>query len=489
MNPAPSPHEKGNILVVDDTPANLRLLVGLLSQKGYKVRAVPSGKLALSGIHASPPDLVLLDIMMPEMDGYEVCEALKADEQTRKIPVIFISALDQVFDKLKAFRIGGVDYITKPFQAEEVLARVETHLENCLLQRRLHARNQDLIQTIEQLQATQNQLIQSEKMASLGKLVAGIAHEINTPLGAIQASASNSSKALEESLGELPQLFERLSDVQQTDFFALVARSLDSTISLSSEEMRSRKRELARQLQQQEIEEARDIADTLIDMGFDGSLDPFIGFLKSSNIDWILSLAYNIVSLKINNNNILTAIERVAKIVFALKSYSHYDYSGEKRQIDIVEGLETVLELYKNQLKRGIEVVRDYQDPLPQLLAYPDELAQVWTNLVHNAIHAMEGKGTLKIAIAVLKRDAYREVGEAIAPEINLMTIQITDTGCGIPANIQEQIFEPFFTTKPTGEGSGLGLDIARKIVEKHEGKIEVDSQVGCTTFKVFLPI
>ena len=118
-----------NVIVVDDTPANLQLLTGMLKERGYKVRPVPSGKLALQAAKNDPPDLILLDIMMPEMDGYEVCERLKADEKLREIPVIFISALNETMDKVRAFGVGGVDYVTKPFQFEEVNARVSTHLE------------------------------------------------------------------------------------------------------------------------------------------------------------------------------------------------------------------------------------------------------------------------------------------------------------------------------------------------------------------------
>jgi two-component system sensor histidine kinase/response regulator len=135
---------KGNILIVDDTPANLQLLAGLLRERGYKPRPVPSGKLALQAAAAEAPDLVLLDINMPEMDGYAVCEQLKQDERLREIPVIFISALTETLDKLKAFKAGGVDYVTKPFDAEEVGARVQTHLTLRRLQIDLQNRYDDL---------------------------------------------------------------------------------------------------------------------------------------------------------------------------------------------------------------------------------------------------------------------------------------------------------------------------------------------------------
>jgi serine phosphatase RsbU (regulator of sigma subunit) len=139
MYPEHASRSKGNILIVDDTPANLRLLSNVLSGQGYQVRPVPEGSLAISAAQMSPPDLILLDIKMPKMNGYEVCEQLKADEKTRDIPIIFISALDAIQDKISAFAVGGVDYVTKPFQVEEVLARVHTHLTL----RNLHKRLQD----------------------------------------------------------------------------------------------------------------------------------------------------------------------------------------------------------------------------------------------------------------------------------------------------------------------------------------------------------
>jgi phosphoserine phosphatase RsbU/P len=131
----------GDILIVDDTPINLRLLGQMLVEHGYQVRPVPDGAMALDAVHAKMPDLILLDILMPGMDGYEVCERLKADAQTRDIPIIFISALDATEDKVKAFAIGGVDYVTKPFQIEEVLARVQTHLALRRLQKQLQDAN------------------------------------------------------------------------------------------------------------------------------------------------------------------------------------------------------------------------------------------------------------------------------------------------------------------------------------------------------------
>ena len=139
---------KGNILIVDDTPANLRLLSQMLAERGYRVRPVPDGSLALAAVQAECPDLILLDIRMPEMNGYQVCKRLKADAPTCDIPIIFISALDAIQDKVKAFAVGGVDYVTKPLQVEEVLARVETHLALRRTQKQLQDANRKMAQEL-----------------------------------------------------------------------------------------------------------------------------------------------------------------------------------------------------------------------------------------------------------------------------------------------------------------------------------------------------
>lgn len=138
------PSSKGNILIVDDTPDNLRLLSAMLMDQGYDVRSVKSGSAALMVVQAEPPDLILLDITMPGMTGYEVCQRLMIDPATQEIPIIFISALNEAFDKVKAFSVGGVDYISKPFQVVEVLVRVENQLKVCRLKRQLQERNQQL---------------------------------------------------------------------------------------------------------------------------------------------------------------------------------------------------------------------------------------------------------------------------------------------------------------------------------------------------------
>ena len=166
---AGKPVRKPDILVVDDTPANLRLLSEMLKAQGYKPRLVPSGKLALSAARAIPPDLILLDIRMPDMDGYEVCERLKADPRLKETPVIFLSALDETANKVKAFAAGGVDYITKPFRVEEVLARVETHLS-------LRRQTRELEESYAALKRLENMRDNLTHM---------VVHDMRSPLGVI----------------------------------------------------------------------------------------------------------------------------------------------------------------------------------------------------------------------------------------------------------------------------------------------------------------
>ncbi|MCJ7486864.1 MAG: response regulator [Candidatus Aminicenantes bacterium] len=187
--------EKPDILVVDDTPANLYLLASMLKERGYKTRPVPSGKLALRAALSAPPDLILLDINMPEMNGFDVCQSLKADDKLKDIPVIFISALNEVLDKVKAFSVGGVDYITKPFQFDEVQARVDTHLKISRLQEELEQHNRQLGKLVQ----TQVKKISDTQMAmifALAKLAESRDDDSGVHLERVQAFCKKLAEGL-----------------------------------------------------------------------------------------------------------------------------------------------------------------------------------------------------------------------------------------------------------------------------------------------------
>jgi len=477
------------VLIVDDEPVNLQVLVNNLSLQNYAITQATNGQEALAVIeNGLKPDLILLDVMMPKMTGYEVTKRIRQHFPPTELPILLLTAKAQVKDLVIGLDVGANDYLTKPISKDELLARMKIHLSLCQLRaenlrileeshRRLETqveeRTKELSQALDHLKATQQELIQSEKMAALGQLVAGIAHEINTPLGAIKASIGNISMALDNSLQQLPQLFRQLSSEQQVHFFNLLSATQQQPEILSFREERKLKRAFRQELETQGIEDADTVADNLVKMGFTQNIASLMSLLQSANNALILEAAYNISMQKNNSENIKLAVERAAKIVFALKSYARQDQIGEMVKAQVTEGINVVLTIYHNQLKQGIEVSKDYAE-VPLIFCYPEELNQVWTNLIHNAIQAMNNQG--KLDIVVSEQD-------------NCIVVQITDSGCGIPPEIQERIFEPFFTTKPAGEGSGLGLDIVRRIIDKHQGKIDVESQPGRTAFRVWLPI
>jgi signal transduction histidine kinase len=347
-------------------------------------------------------------------------------------------------------------------------------LANQTLEQQVEERTQKLSEAMLDLQAAQEEIIQSEKMAALGHLVAGIAHEINTPLGAIQASICNITSALEQSLQELPPLIQTLPTEYLADFFMLLDWARQPQIMLSSREERQLRNKLKQNLHQiGGLGNVEFLANTLSQMGIQQPLEPILSLLKHPDAALILDTAYNLSSVQNNSRNIQLAVERASRIVYALKNYVHQDHSGIPISASVTNGIDIVLTLYQNQIKRGVEVSKHYQD-VPPIICYPDELAQVWSNLISNAIQAMDYQGELAIAVTQQSQE---------------VVVQISDRGSGIPVEIQEKIFQPFFTTKSAGEGSGLGLSIVRKIVDKHHGEITVKSRPGYTTFQVRLPI
>ncbi|EMO66301.1 GHKL domain protein [Leptospira kirschneri str. 200803703] len=329
----------------------------------------------------------------------------------------------------------------------------------------------------QELEETQSQLIMSEKMASLGIMVAGIAHEINTPAGVINGAADN----LDQNMNYLVQnvfdvvLFARYRKLRKNFELALLHLLRDKKKSeLDSKEKFRLKNQLKEEMKNMNFSPAltSELSNFIIENQI-GKERKYIYNTILKDDDRGYFMLKNAAYINRNIKNIRYAIRNIVRIVKALKSYSHLDQSKTFSSSNIIEGMETTLIILNNQIKYGIDVIKNFQE-IPLVICNPDELNQVWTNLIQNSIQALKGKGKIEISVF---------------PWNGCVVVEIEDNGPGIPAKIQDRIWDPFFTTKDQGEGTGLGLGIAKGIVEKHKGKITLKSNPGKTVFRVELPI
>ncbi len=319
---------------------------------------------------------------------------------------------------------------------------------------------------------------QQAKLISLGTMSAGLAHELNNPAAAIRRSV----ETVEEVLQTLPSLALKIHrqpiTPKQVDFLSqFYERSLQSAIKPSQRDPLSQSEaedELSDWLEEHGVNNSWKLAPTMVTAGLkpddleqlQTQIDPDC---IESVLTWLESTLTGICTL----DQIKQSSERISSLIKSIKDYSYMD-RGPLQEVDVHEGIESTLIILKHKLKYGVEVIREYGN-LPRICAYGGELNQVWTNLIDNAIDAMNGKGRLWIRTA---------------QESDRILVEIADEGAGIPTDVQPRIFEQFFTTKEVGKGTGLGLDIVRRIVEgQHKGSVRFESKPGETRFQVWIPI
>lgn len=424
-----------NILVVDDTPANLEVVTETLASHGYNVATAISGERALRRLQKYTPDLILLDVQMPGIDGFETCHRIKECSEWAIIPIIFLTALSDTDSIVKGFSLGAVDYLSKPFQEAELLARVNTHLQlhqmTYQLEQKVRDRTQALHLTMDQLQTSQLQLVQQEKMSALGNLVAGVAHEINNPIGFVR--------------GNVQEMHSNLTDV------------LDHL-----------------KLYQQQAS-AQDIEDHAEEIDLEFLLEDMPKMLTSME----------------------SGCDRIQNISTSLRTFSRTD-QDTKTVFDLHEGIDSTLLILKYRLqdkevRPAIQVIRNYGE-IPEIDCFPGQLNQVFMNLFANAIDMFDEMAenqpyeTIKDNPQQITIDT--RLVEPSETEAKAVEICISDNGKGISEEASARIFDREFTTKEVGKGTGLGLAISQQIiVEKHGGNIQVESTPSAgTRFMITLP-
>ncbi|NEQ38510.1 MAG: response regulator [Okeania sp. SIO3I5] len=437
------------IMIVDDQELNLQFMSNLLKISGFNVIVAEDGEMALEKLKNELPDLILLDVLMPGINGFEICRRLQSSEKTKNIPVIFITSISESQNKIRGLKLGAVDYIIKPFKEEELLARISIHIRlqeeikertkaeielqkaKVELEEKVKERTRKLSQYLAALQEIQIQLIKSEQMSSIGELITGIAHELNNPVSIVVGNIALAETYLQGIINHIK--------LYQKEF-----PNHGSIIEKAAEKM---------------------------------------------DIDFMIEELPKMLS------SIKSASDRIRETSVSLRSFARAD-SMSKIPFDINDAIENNLKILQHRLKANnqrpeIKIVKNYGD-LPKINCYPHALNQVLMNLLVNAINSLE-------EFNYKKNRTYQEILQN-PNRINITTlviesyeveIIIADNGLGILAHLKDKLSQAFEGIKPTNKKNSLGLSMNYLIVvDKHRGKLKCNSlpKQG-TEFVIKLPI